>query len=276
MKILVIGASGMLAKPVVKKLDEAGFEIRLFSRTVNSSMYEKDYEIVNGDVFVKPDLERAMDGCDAMYITLSKLDESAAVKSILEAAKKRQIKVIGLVSGASVSEKNRWFWMIDNKFQAEQAIINSGIPYIIFRPTWFMESLSLMVRDGRAMLIGKQPNPSRWLAADDFGRMVATAFQKTKAQNKIFYCYGPEKFLMKDILTKYCVELRPEVKKVSSLPIGLMKFIAFLTGKKELKMAISMFAYFEKAGEITNNSETDEILGKPEIAFDQWIKTRKK
>ncbi len=276
MKILVIGASGMLAKPVVKKLDEAGFKIRLFSRTVNSSMYEKNYEIVNGDVFVKPDIEKAMDHCDAIYITLSKLDEAEAVKSIVEAAKKKHIKLIGLVSGASVSKENRWFWMIDNKFQAEQAIINSGIPYIIFRPTWFMESLSLMVMDGRAMLIGKQPNPSHWLAADDFGRMVATAFKKTEAQNKIFYCYGPEKFLMKDILTKYCTELHPEVKKVSSLPIGLMKFIAFLTAKKELKMATSMFAYFEKVGETANNSETDEILGKPEITFDQWIKTRKK
>ncbi len=275
MKILVIGASGMLAKPVVKNLDEFGFDVRLFSRTVHATMYEKNHEIVNGDVFVKPNLERAMDGCDAVYITLSKLNEAEAVKSIVEVAKEQQMKLIGLISGATVSEENRWFWMIDNKFQAEQTIINSGIPYIIFRPSWFMESLSLMVRNGKAMMIGKQPNLWHWLSADDFGRMVATAFQKTDAQNKIFYCYGPEKFLMKDILTEYCDVLYPGIKKVSSVPIGMMKLIAFLSGNKELKIASSMFAYFEKVEEPASNNETNKILGKPEITFNQWIKMQK-
>ena len=249
MKILVVGASGMLAKPVVKKLDQNGFEVRLFSRTVKKSMFDKEYEIVNGDVFNRSDLEKAIDGCDAIYITLSKVDEGKATKAIVEVAKEKNIKLIGLVSGASVSEKNRWFWMIENKYQAEQALIKSEIPYIIFRPTWFMESLNLLVRNGKAMLIGKQPNPSHWLAADDFGSMAARAFQKTEAQNKIFYCYGPEKFLMKDVLTKYCAEIHPEIKKVSSIPIGMMKFIAFLTGKKDMKIAASMFGYFEKVGE---------------------------
>ncbi len=35
MKILVIGASGLLAKPVVSHMDKAGFQLRLFSRNVN-------------------------------------------------------------------------------------------------------------------------------------------------------------------------------------------------------------------------------------------------
>ena len=51
MKILVIGASGMLAGPAIRKLDEAGFELRLFSRTVKPSMFINDYEIMQGDLF---------------------------------------------------------------------------------------------------------------------------------------------------------------------------------------------------------------------------------
>ena len=132
MKILVIGASGMLAKPVVKKLDEAGFQIRLFSRSVKPSMYEKEYEIVNGDIFNKADLEKAMEDCDAIHITISKTNEANAVKAIMEVAKSKQIKLISYVSGASVKEENTWFPMTGNKYLAEQSIINSGIPYIIF------------------------------------------------------------------------------------------------------------------------------------------------
>jgi hypothetical protein len=139
-----------------------------------------------------------------------------------------------------------------------------------------MESLGLLVRDGKAMLIGKQPNPSHWLAAEDFGRMVATAYQKSEAHNKIFYCYGPECYLMKDALQKYIDKLYPEIKKVSSIPIGMMKFIAFLTGKKEMKMAASMFSYFEKVGESASNEETNQILGSSETTLNQWIKKQKK
>jgi nucleoside-diphosphate-sugar epimerase len=42
MKILIIGASGMLAKSVIEHLDKAGFQLRLFSRTVNQSMFDKE------------------------------------------------------------------------------------------------------------------------------------------------------------------------------------------------------------------------------------------
>ena len=66
MKVLIIGASGMLAKPVIQHLDNAGFQLRLFSRTVNQSMFDKEYEIVQGDVFNTDDLDRATSRCDTI------------------------------------------------------------------------------------------------------------------------------------------------------------------------------------------------------------------
>lgn len=277
MKILVVGASGMLAKPVVKKLEENGFQVRLFSRTINQSMYSKDYEMAKGDLFHREDLEKALDGCDAIHINLSKTDEGKAVKAIVAAAIRKNIKIISYISGASVSEKNRWFEMIDQKFKAEQDIINSGISYMIFRPSWFFESLPLMVRDGKAMVIGKQPNPSHWIAADDYAQMVAMGYQKPEAKNKVFYVYGPEQHVMKDLLARYCAEIHPEIKKVSSIPIGMMKLIAFLSRNKELKMVTSLFAYFERVQKPTADKakETNNLLGKPQTTFNQWLKTQK-
>ena len=213
MKILVIGASGMLAKPVIEHLEAKGFELRLFSRTVNPSMFVNDYDIVQGNVFNPDDLNKAVDGCDAIHISISRLDEKKATEAIVKAAKRNGIKLIGMVSGCTVSEENRWFKFIDNKFQAEQFIINSGISYMIFRPTWFFESLELMVRNGKATLLGDQLNPYHWVAVDDFARMVATAYSKKEAINQMFYIYGPETYFMKDILGKYCIALYPEIKK---------------------------------------------------------------
>lgn len=275
MKILIIGASGMLAKPVIQKLDKEKIQLCLFSRTVKNSLFDKDYDIIQGDVFNTNDLDRAMSGCDAVHISLSNIDEAKATEAIIELAKKNQIKIISYVSGCTVSNENRWFKMIDNKYLAEQAIIKSGISYMIFRPTWFFESLNLMIRNGKATVIGKQPNPFHWVAADDFARMITTAYMKSEALNKIFYILGPSPFLMKELLERYCNENFAAIKKVSSVPIGMIKFIAMLSRNKQLKHAAELFAYFEKVKEVGDTNETNLLLGKPEITFDNWLLSRK-
>jgi uncharacterized protein YbjT (DUF2867 family) len=212
MKTLVIGATGMLAGPVIRQLDQAGFDLRLFSRTLNPSMFVKDYDIVQGDLCDPSDLEKAVDGCDAIHISISNTDEVKATEAILNIARQKGIRLISMVSGASVSEENRWFSFIDQKFRAEQMLMQSGIPYYIFRPTWFFESLELMVRKGKASILGQQQNPYHWVAADDFGRVVANAYLRKELENRIYYVYGPDKALMMEMLERYCEVFHPEIK----------------------------------------------------------------
>lgn len=271
MKILVIGASGLLAKPVVRHMDEAGFQLRLFSRNVSQSMFDREFEMFQGDVFNMKDLDKAIYGCEAIHISLSTENEDLATKNIVDVAKKTGIKLISKVSGCTVAEENRWFSMIENKYQAEQSIISSGIPYMIFRPSWFFETLSLMIREGKAMMLGKQQNPSHWIAAEDFARMVVSAYKNPDARNRIFFIFGQEQYLMKDLLEKYCQARYPEIKKVSVIPIWMAKFIAVLTGNKGLKEAASLFGYFEKVKELGNPDETNDLLGKPTTTFENWI-----
>ena len=276
MKILVVGASGLLAKPVVNHFDQNGYQIRLFSRTVKKEMYPKEYEMIQGDVLNKKDLTKAIEACDAVHITIAGKDELSGVKNIIEVAKQKQVKLISYVSGASVCKENTWFPMIKNKLEAEDIIRTSEIPYIIFRPAWFMETFKLMVRNGKASMIGKQPNPVSLIAADDFARMLVNAYENTEAHDKTFYIYGPEKYQLKEALKKYCNVLHPQIKKVSTIPVGLMKFIGFMSGNKELKDVAAMFGYFEKVNENGNPEEADMLLGKAEIRFDVWIQNQQK
>jgi uncharacterized protein YbjT (DUF2867 family) len=271
MKILVIGASGLLAGPVIRKLDENGFDLRLFSRTVNPSMFINDHDIVRGDLFDQDDLEKAMSGCDAVHISISTSDDVKAVSTILDTAKNEGIKFISLISGCTVAEENRWFKFIDDKLTIEQMIIQSGIPYYIFRPTWFFESLTMMVRDGKASLLGHQTDQYHWVAADDLGRMVANAYSTAGAENNIYYVYGPGKYSMKEMLEKYCDKLYPQVKNITETPISLLRIIAFITVNKKLKFAASLFSYFEKVREPEIPEEELARLGKAEIDFDSWI-----
>lgn len=66
----------------------------------------------------------------------------------------------------------------------------SGVPYTIFRATWFMETLPLFVRGRAATIIGRQPHRLHWLAADDYARMVARSYRTPEAPGRALYLYG--------------------------------------------------------------------------------------
>jgi len=271
MKVLIIGASGLLAGPVIRKMDEAGFELRLFSRNVHPGMFVEEYEIVNGDVFQPEDLAPAMKDCDAVHISISVDQEDQAVQQILEAAKAAGIRLVSMVSGATVSEENRWFSFTDKKFRAEQMVMHSGIPYLIFRPTWFFESLERMVRNGKAMVPGRQIHPYHWLASDDFASRVVRAFSNKKYYNGAYYVYGPETYTMKEVLEKYCGACYPEIKKVAETPLSILRFIAWITRNKQLSFATKLFGYFSKVQEPEITDGQRYLLGKPELDFDAWV-----
>jgi len=274
MKILVIGASGLLAGPVIRKLDEKGYDLRLFSRSVKPSMFVNDHEITQGDVFNVADLEKAVSGCDALHISLASADDVKAVSNIIEVSKRNGVRRISLVSGCTVAEENRWFKFTDDKFRTEQMIMQSGFSWYIFRPTWFFDSLPMFVRNGKASVLGRLTDRYRWVAADDLGTMVADAYSTAGAENRIYYVYGPERYTMKEMLEKYCRALHPEIKSVGETPLLPLKIIAFLTRNRQLKFAASLFGYFEKVHEPEISEDDLALLARPETDFDTWVKSK--
>jgi uncharacterized protein YbjT (DUF2867 family) len=274
MKILVIGASGLLAGPVIRKLDEKGYDLRLFTRSVKPSMFVNDYEIARGDVFNMEDLEKAVTGCDAVHISLASADDVKAVSNIIEVSKRQGVRRISLVSGCTVAEENRWFKFTDDKFRTEQMIMQSGLSWYIFRPTWFFESLPMFVSNGKASVLGRLTDRYHWVAADDLGKMVADAYSTAGAENRIYYVYGPERYTMKEMLEKYCSALHPDIKSVGETPLLPLKIIALLTRNRQLKFAASLFGYFEKVHEPEIPESDLALLTRPATDFDTWIKSK--
>lgn len=274
MKVLIIGATGMLAKPVIEQLAGCKHSLRLFSRSIQASHFDDRYEIMQGDLFDPQNLSKAIEGCDAIHINISKLDEGEAVELIARAAQEHKIKLISYVSGATVCKENSWFWMISQKYKAEQAIKQSGVPYLIFRPSWFFESLELFIRNNKAAVIGKQPHANAWVAAADFARMLSTAYQDPSKWNQILYVLGPKKYQVKSLLEAYCKERHPDITKVSNAPIGLIKLIGWLSRNKELKLAVDIFSYFEKTQEPQVPIDTGSSSYWPHTDFNRWMETK--
>jgi uncharacterized protein YbjT (DUF2867 family) len=277
--ILVVGATGMLGEPVARQLYASGYTIRILSRTPDKAKikFTDLFEVIQGDV-EKPDtLKNALAGCYGVHINLSggprpedyDRIEHRGTANVAQAASQAGVKRLTYLSGTSVRQENTWFYATKAKFQAEAAIRACGVPYSIFRTSWFMESLPLFVRGNRASMIGKQPSPVHWTAAADYARMVTQAYQTPAAENKTFYVYGPEAVGMTDALKTYCAVVHPEVK-VSSLPVWLASLLATLTRNERLKDVTRLMAYYEKFTEDCDPTEANELLGTPTTTLQQW------
>src|SRR4030095_7935086 len=107
-KILFIGASGMLGKPVTLELMRAGFPVTLLARDVEKmKRLFPNATVVGGDVLDVASLEAAMAGQEIVYANLSVAQSSKkndpqpereGVVNIIEAAKRSGIKRIAYLS----------------------------------------------------------------------------------------------------------------------------------------------------------------------------------
>lgn len=275
--ILVIGATGMLGKPVARRLQEDGFSVRLTTSHIQKAQehFDESFEIVEGDVTDPSSLESGLDGCFGVHVNLAGEVEQIGVENVALAAKNRETERLTYISGTSVAEDTAWFSQTRRKLLAEKAIRECGVPYSIFCPTWFMESLPRYVKGSKAFVFGKQPNLYHFVAADDYARMVSASFQSEEATNKRFFIHGPEGLLFQDALREYCAAFHPEITRLSSMPYWLSKIIAKLGNKAEMRNISDLMAFFEKVGERGDPSEANRLLGPPRIGLGEWIRRKK-
>jgi len=281
--VLVIGATGMLGRPVALSLQKAGYKVRVFSRDINKTkdIYDNSFEFAYGDVTNKASLENALEGCYGVHINLSggptpesydEIEHKGAFNTAL-AAKTMDIKKLTIITGASVSEGNSWFYTTNAKHNAELAVKGSGVNYTIFKPSWFMESLPLFIRRNKATLIGKQTTPLSWLAVADYARIVADSFSSDKAVNKTLFVLGPEKYSMEEALTKFISKVVPDVK-IKKVSPGMLRFFGRIGKNEKLKDIADFMHYCEKIGndmEIGSGDELNRLLGAPSTTLDQWL-----
>ncbi|MDP8207766.1 MAG: NmrA family NAD(P)-binding protein [Candidatus Electryonea clarkiae] len=274
--VLVVGATGMLGKPVAYHLRDNGFKVRILARDPEKAKcyFDDSFEIVSGEANNIDSLDESLEGCYGVHINLSGDIELTGGKNVVDAASRKEIKRITYISGTSVCEEHIWFPMIKTKLHVENCIRESGVPFTIFRPTWFMEVIPNFVKETKAFVFGKQPNPYHFIAAEDYARMVATSYGNEDAAGKTFFIHGPEGVLMHDAVKRYCAALRPDLTKITTLPYWMINIIASLKGNDAMKWAGKFAAYFEKVGERGDPTEANDLLGAPKITLDEWIKKR--
>lgn len=280
-KILFIGASGMLGKPVALELIRAGFELTLLGR--DTEKLEKAFpniKIIKGDVFHPESLKSAMEGQDIVYSNLSIAQsagrndlqtEREGIKNIVYAAKETGIKRLGYISSLIKNYRGmnsfNW-WAFDIKHAAVDAIKHSGIPYSIFYPSTFMETLDKqMLQGSRLMLAGKSEAPMWFIAAKDFGMQTAWAFKKAGELNQEYAIQGPEPFTFDEAAKVFVSNCKKKLSVVKAplLPIRLLGMVS-----NKLNYAANIIEALNKYPEKFESEKTWADLGKPSTTLAEY------
>ena len=284
MKILVIGASGMLGQPVTRELAKAGFTLTLLARDVHK-MRElfPGQRVVDGDVLDPLSLPTAFEGQDAVYINLQAppgvsksypLPEREGIDNIIDTAVYSGIKRIAylssLVQNYNGTNGYQW-WVFDMKQAALSKIKSCGIPYTIFYPSSFMENLDQLLKQGnRIMLAGISKAPMYFIAGQDYGRQVAWSFRLLTNENKEYAIQGPEAYNWDDA-AKLFIQHYPKAKlKIMKAPLGMLKLAGRVSPKTwySYKIVTALNNYPEKF----EAEQTWNELGKPVITLEAYAK----
>lgn len=239
MKILFIGASGMLGKPVATELIRAGFDLTLLAR--NPAKMQSIFpgqRTVCADILDPVSLQTAMEGMEAVYCNLSILPattektpqpEREGIDNILAAAKSAGVKRIAYLSSLVhryEGMKGFHWWVFRVKHRAVQQIRESGVPYTLFFPSTFMECYPYqMLRGNRIAVLGRSIAPMWFIAAEDYGRQVAQSFRILTNENSEYSIQGPEPYTFGEANGIFAAHYKKAKLGRLKAPAGLMKFL---------------------------------------------------
>jgi uncharacterized protein YbjT (DUF2867 family) len=287
-KILVIGGTGMLGRPVTLELIKENFDVRLFTTDEGKAraIFKDSVEYGIGNVSDPVSLRKAMDDCDFVYINLRggpgradyfKVEERGS-KNIYAAARDMGIKKVIQISVANVSEKNNGYIYIKVKLEAQKALRASGLTYTILRPSWFCESLPLLLQKDKMVFVGSGRTSFYFLAAADYARIVARCFQTDRADNRILTIFGPEPMPIPEALRRFLSIAHPDVR-IDHLPIWLAKFSAFITFSKKLRAAVDLMAFYDRHDDSEveiGPEEADRLFGRCQTTVELWSEVYRK
>lgn len=276
-KIAVVGGTGMLGSPVARQFLNDGFDVRIISRNAISAKEKlgEGFEFVQADIFDQQSLSKALQGCQGIHINLTgNSSESyyknhvAGTKNILASVDKDAIALISMISTASAYPENDFRADTKYKLEAEELLKKSGFEYLVFLPSWFMESLPLFVQKDKVIHIGKSTQKIHWQTANDYAGKVSEAYQDKTCRNKRITIFGPEPLTMKQAVKRYA-----EHKNLTyqAMPVWLAKMFAWLSKDADLKDAADLLQYYEQVGEKVVRENTGHSVIRTNETLDDWL-----
>ena len=219
MKVLVVGGTGFIGSHLVPELADAGHDVTVLARDPDPAAFDAEVATVAGDVTAYDSIEGAFEGQDVVVnlVALSPLfkpsggDEMHDVvhrggtEHCVRAAEEHGVERIVQLSALGADPDGNTAY-IRAKGQAERIVEDSGLDYVIFRPSVvfgdggeFLSFTKKLTPPVVAPLPGGGKTRFQPIWVGDLAPMLAAAVAEDEHVGETYEIGGPEVLTLKQV-----------------------------------------------------------------------------
>ena len=226
--ITITGANGFVAKNLRNFLSKNHIkDIAIARKTFQKHHTET---VVYSKTLLEKGLQNKLRNCDALVhlIGIGKQsskynfeDNIDLTKNMIKTCKKSGIKKIVYISGLGVTKNSRSDYFI-SKYKAEQEIINSGLDYTIFRPSYIVGKKDYLskfilkqIKKGIVIIPGSGKYHLQPIFVEDVAKIILESIYEKKFSNKILDLVGPEIIKFEDFVKYFVKNKKTKIQKIN-------------------------------------------------------------
>ncbi len=227
--IVVTGASGFVAKNLRKYLSEKNIKLISVSRN-DFKEFKNEQKIISRNYSESSILSKIKNSDVLIHLVgigkqSTKNDYELVnvefTKHIVNICKKARIKKIVFTSGLGVAPNTSLGYFI-SKYKAEQIIINSGLNYTIFRPSYivgkndlFTKFLKKQIKNRKIEIPGSGCYSIQPIYINDVVKILFQSIHETKYNNKILDLVGPNYITFEKYVKLFSKGTKTKIKKIN-------------------------------------------------------------
>lgn len=246
-RILVAGASGFVGRQLVARLLARGHRVRALSRSPHPELARERMEWRRADVTEPESLRGAAEGQDAVVHLVGIAEERAGstfhrvhvagTRNLLAEAHRAGVGRFIFMSVAGARSDGSPFFR--TKHEAEREVADSGLPYVILRPSiiygpgdQFTTGLALLLRRLPVFpVLGAGGLRLQPVAVEDVTDALAQAVERSDLEAGVYELAGPERLKLIKIVRVVARTLelrRPIVQLPGALAAPALRIVAWL------------------------------------------------
>jgi len=243
MSLLIVGGTGTLGRQIVLQALTKGYQVRCLVRNFKKANFLKEWgvELVYGDLTKPETIPPCLKGITAIIdASTSRPNESNSLQKIdwegkiylIRAAKAANIQRFIFFSAQNV-ERLTNIPLMKLKYGIESLLVESEIPYTIFRLTGFYQGLieqyAIPILENLPIWVTNENVYVSYMDTQDIAKFCLRSLQLPKTENQIFSLTGLKNWVSTEIID-LCEQLAGQSAKVQRVPSFFIKFISKFFG----------------------------------------------